>query len=118
MRHAPILAAAAAFSLAACSGGASNQSEAQADKLENAAEQSTPEAAEVLQRQADQIRDNGAAGASGQPGSSVQQAMDKAGAAQADNVQAAPAPGAAPEPKQAAPYGAEKGNPPLKPEKR
>lgn len=83
MRHAaPAIALAI---LAACSGQSSNNSaaEAQADNLDNAAEQSTPAAAAELHDQADAIRDNGATGAPGQPGSSTQQAMDKAGAAQA-----------------------------------
>ncbi|NNM78181.1 hypothetical protein HJG53_14910 [Sphingomonas sp. ID1715] len=115
MKHALILAA--LVSLAACAGRASDQAEAQADKLDNAAEQSTPEAAEVLEQQADAIRDNGAAGAPGQPGSSVQQAMDKAGEAQATNAAgAAPMPAATPPSKQAVPHGAEKGTPPPKTE--
>jgi hypothetical protein len=113
MKHALTLAA--ALSLAACSGGASDQADAQADNLENAAKQSTPEAAEVLEQQADAIRDNGTAGAAGQPGSSVQQAVEKAGEAQATNAAgAAPAPAATPQSKQALPHGAEKGNPPPK----
>jgi hypothetical protein len=98
---------------AACSGGTSDASEAQADKLDNAAEQSTPEAAEVLERQADAIRADGAEGQMGQPGSSVQDAMAKAGEAQATNA-AAPAPAPTPQSKQAVPHGAEKGNPPPK----
>jgi hypothetical protein len=89
----------AALLLAACSGGTSNQAGAQADQLENAAEQSTPEAAEVLEQQADAIRDNGTSGAAGQPGSSVQQAVEKAGEAQATNAAgAAPAATATPDP--------------------
>ena len=112
MKHAVALIA--ALSLAACSGAASDQADAQADTLENAAQQSTPEAAEVLEQQADAIRDNGTSGAAGQPGSAVQQAMEKAGEAQATNTADAvqmPAPGAAPA-KQAVPHGAEKGSPP------
>lgn len=82
MRHAA--PAIALLILAACSGNSSNRSaaEAQADNLDNAAEQSTPQAADVLHNEADAIRENGAAGAPGQPGSSTQQAMDKAGQAQ------------------------------------
>jgi hypothetical protein len=96
MKHALILAA--ALSLAACSGGASDQAEAQADQLANAAQQSTPEAAEVLEQQADAIRGNGTSGAPGQPGSAVQQAMEKAGEAQATNAAGtAPAPTATPD---------------------
>lgn len=104
----------ALLTLSAC-GGASDQADAQADKLDNAAEQSTPEAAAVLENQADMIRENGAAGAAGQPGSSVQQAVEKAGEAQTTNaIGAAPAPSATPQSKQALPHGAEKGNPPPK----
>lgn len=101
--------------LAACSGGASDQAEAQADNLDNAAAQSTPEAAEVLEQQADAIRANGAEGATGQPGSTVQDAMAKAGEAQATNMSGG-ATGATPAPpsRQALPHGAEKGNPPAK----
>jgi hypothetical protein len=81
-----IIALSAFALLAACSGGASDQAEAQADQLDNAAEQSTPEAAVVLENQADRIRDNGAEGASGTSGSTVQNAVDEAGEAQARNV--------------------------------
>ena len=102
--------------LTACSGGASDQAEAQADKLDNAAEQSTPEAAEVLESQADAIRANGAQGAPGQPGSSVQDAVAKAGEAQATNAVATPPVTLAPPSRQAVPHGAEKGNPPPKTE--
>ena len=98
---------------AACSGGASDTNEAQADKLDNAAEQSTPEAAEVLEQQAGDIRANGAEGQMGQPGSTVQDAMAKAGEAQTTNA-ATPAPAPTPQSKQALPHGAEKGNPPPK----
>jgi len=115
MRHAA-LGFAPLLILAACS-GSSDPAEAQADKLENAAEQSTPEAAEVLQNQADAIRQNGAEGAMGQPGSTVQDAMAKAGEAQATNA-ATPAPSATPQSKQALPHGAEKGNPPPKTDTR
>lgn len=83
MRHAaPALAL---LILAACSGQSSNDSaaDAQADNLDNAAKQSTGAAADVLHNEADAIRENGAQGAPGQPGSSTQNAMDKAGQAQA-----------------------------------
>jgi hypothetical protein len=120
MRHAA-LPAAALLILAACSGGTSDQAEAQADTLDNAAEQSTPEAAEILENQADAIRANGAEGAIGQPGSTVQDAMAKAGEAQATNIQAdavqMPIPGPKPS-QQAVPHGAEKGNPRPKTETR
>lgn len=116
MRH---LALAPLLIVAACSGGTSDQADAQADKLDNAAAQSTPEAAEVLEQQADAIRANGAEGAPGQPGSSVQDAMAKAGEAQATNaVDLVPPVSLAPPPRQAAPHGAEKGAPPPKTEAR
>jgi len=100
---------------AACSGGSSSTSDAQADKLDDAAEQSTPEAADVLEQQADAIRANGADGAMGQPGSTVQDAMAKAGEAQATNATGAvQVPSPTPQSKQAVPHGAEKGNPPPK----
>jgi hypothetical protein len=108
-----IIALSALALLTACSGGASDQAEAQADKLDNAAEQSTPEAAAVLENQADAIRANGATGAVGEPGSTAQQAMEQAGQAQADAT-AAPAASATPPSRQAVPHGAEKGNPPPK----
>jgi hypothetical protein len=112
-----IIALAPLALLAACSGGASDQAEAQADKLDNAAEQSTPEAAAVLENQADAIRANGATGAVGDPGSTVQNAMAKAGRAQADTTPAPP-PQPKPQSQQAVPHGAEKGNPPPKTDTR
>ena len=87
-------AAAALLLLAACAGGSSDQAEAQADTLDNAAQQSTPEAAAVLENRADAIRADGAVGAPGDPNSSVQQAMENAGAAQ--DAEQAPAPGPKP----------------------
>lgn len=105
----PALIAFAALS--ACS-GASSETETQADRLENAASQSTPEAAEVMQDQADAIRANGAAGEVGTPGGSVQQAMEQAGAAQANAQPPAPGPKPTPQSKQALPHGNEKGAPP------
>jgi hypothetical protein len=76
-----VLALAPLALASACSGGSTADN--QADRLDNAAEQSTGEAATVLHDQADQIRRNGAVGIPGAPGSSVQQAMDKAGNTQA-----------------------------------
>jgi hypothetical protein len=101
MRHAlPALA----LALAACSGQSSNDAaEQQADKLDNAAEQSTGAAADVLHNEADAIRENGTNSSPGAPGSAVQNAMDRAGAAQSDGTRQAPAPGVPPVPKQAAP---------------
>lgn len=108
-----IIALPALALLAACSGGTSDQAEAQADKLDNAAEQSTPEAAAVLENQADAIRENGASGAIGAPGSTVQNAMTQAGRTQADSTPA-PAPQPKPQSQQAIPHGADKGTPPEK----
>lgn len=80
-----LLASAVALSLAAC-GGTQTTADNAADRLDNAADQSTPEAAAVLENQADAIRDQNSAASAGAPGSEVQQAMDKAGAAQSDNA--------------------------------
>jgi hypothetical protein len=117
MKHAA--SAIALLMLAACSGHSSNDSaaDAQADNLDNAAEQSTPAAADELHNQADAIRENGASGAPGQPGSSTQQAVDKAAKAQDDATQA-PVPGAAPLPKQGRPSGTEKNAPEPPPSRR
>ncbi len=68
----------ASLGLAGCGGGQSNEAAA----LENAAEQSTPEAADVLRNAAEQ-------------GANVQEAMQAAGNAQADTP-APPAKGAKP----------------------
>jgi hypothetical protein len=85
------------LALAACSGHSSNDAaDQQADALDNAAEQSTANAAKVLHSQADAIRENGAVGAPGQPGSTVQQAMNQAGAAQSGHAKQAPIPGPKP----------------------
>jgi len=85
------------LALTACSGHSSNDAaEQQADVLDNAAEQSTANAAKVLHNQADAIRENGAVGTPGQPGSSVQQAMNNAAAAQSGDAKQAPIPGPKP----------------------
>jgi hypothetical protein len=70
------LAAVALASLAGCGGGQS-QSESTAENLEEAAAQSTPEAADVLENAADQIRDQNV-----QDPAAGQQALDAAGNAQ------------------------------------
>ncbi|MFD1610626.1 hypothetical protein ACFSCW_02285 [Sphingomonas tabacisoli] len=86
-----------ALALAACSGHSSNDAtEQQADTLDNAADQSTAPAADVLHNEADAIRENGASGAPGAPNSSVQQAMNKAAAAQSGDARQAPVPGPKP----------------------
>ena len=94
---APALALAAGLGLVAC-GGQQTPAENTADALENAAEQSTPEAAAVLENQADQIRDSNVTQPIQEPGSAGQQALQDAGNAQAATAQqpAPPAQGAKP----------------------
>jgi uncharacterized lipoprotein len=74
--------------LAGCSDNSTNRQspDAQADALDNAADQSTPKAADVLENQADSIRENGATGAPGDPGSTTQQAVNKAAAAEGNST--------------------------------
>ena len=72
-------AAAASMSLVAC--GGQSPAESTAENLEEAAEYSTPEAANVLDNAADQIRDQNV-----QDPAVAQQALDAAGNAQAGNV--------------------------------
>jgi hypothetical protein len=54
-----------------------------ADMLENAADQSTPAAAEALDNAADSIRENGVTGSPADPQGSVQNAVEDAANAQA-----------------------------------
>lgn len=76
----------AIFSLAGC--GSSTPADNAADQLENAAEQSDPAAAAVLDNEADSIRDNGiVSGNSSDANGTVQRAMQNAGDAQTKNVQ-------------------------------
>ena len=86
-----ILASVAVLGLSAC--GQQSQAENTAAALENAAAQSTPEAAAVLENQAEAIREQNISAPISEPGSPGQQAMQEAG-----NAQAAPggAPAAAP----------------------
>ncbi|MBV8687932.1 MAG: hypothetical protein JOZ90_17040 [Alphaproteobacteria bacterium] len=63
--------------LAAC--GGSSESDNAADRLDRAAGQSTPEAADVLENAADQVRDSNVA----DPDAAVQNALQSAGNAQA-----------------------------------
>ena len=100
---APALALAAALGLAAC--GQQSQAENSAEALENAAEQSTPEAAALLENRADEIRDQNVTAPIDAPGSPVQQALQDAGNAQA----AADAPQKAPPSQGAKPHA--KGDP-------
>ena len=71
--------AAALLVLTAC--GGDGQAEQTADKLEEAADQSGPAAAAVLENAAEDIRDGSAA-----PGQAAQEAMQQAGNAQAETV--------------------------------
>ncbi|MET1756661.1 hypothetical protein ABVV53_14550 [Novosphingobium sp. RD2P27] len=68
------------FALAAC-GGEQTSADRVADKLDEAAEQSGPVAAEVIEERADQLRERETAAPVGQPGSYAQDTMRKAGAA-------------------------------------
>jgi membrane-bound lytic murein transglycosylase B len=98
-------AAAMAFlALAAC-GGSQSPAENTAEALEEAAEQSDPAAAAVLENEADAVREQGAGGAS------AQQALDKAGDAQAATV---PRPQKAPPSVQAEPNRGGQQTPPPK----
>ena len=83
----------AALGLAAC--GSQSPAENSAQALENAAEQSTPEAAAVLENAADEIRESNSAAPISEPGSPGQKALEQAGAAQAPS-KAPPAAGAKP----------------------
>ena len=88
MKNTPLTAAAAAAGfallLAACGGG--TPAESTADNLEQAAEQSTPEAEAVLENAADRIEDGNV-----QDPAAAQQALEAAGNAQvgADGGEAA-----------------------------
>ena len=75
----------ALLGLAACGSGGQSQKENSADALENAAEQSDPAAAEVLENAADAVREGDV---------TAQQALQTAGNAQAATV---------PQPQRAAP---------------
>lgn len=74
-------AALLASALAAC--GSQSPAENSAQALENAAAQSTPEAAAVLENAADAVRESDSAAPPGAPGSPVQNALERAGKAQA-----------------------------------
>jgi hypothetical protein len=91
---APALALAAALGVAGC--GQQSQAENTAEALDEAAEQSTPEAAAVLENRADQIRDQNVTAPIDAPGSPAQQAMQEAGNAQVSGQTAPPSQGAKP----------------------
>jgi hypothetical protein len=78
MNRPALLLPAAILLLAGCGSASQNPSENAADQLEEAAGQSDPAAAEVLQNQADAVREGKA---------SAQNAMQDAGNAQAATVQ-------------------------------
>jgi len=77
----PFLALAGLVALSAC--GSSSPQDNAAERLDRAAEQSDPAAAEVLHNKADAIRENEA----GDPGAAAQNALSEAGNAQAPAVQ-------------------------------
>jgi hypothetical protein len=85
------VALAAILGLAACGQGQS-AAENTADALENAAEQSTPEAAAILENEADRIRDQNVTAPLDAPGSPAQEALQAAGNAQVRTKQTVPAP--------------------------
>ncbi len=89
-RTAPFFVAAAALALAAC--GGSTEADNTAAALEEAASQSTPEAAAVLENAAEQIQEQNVTAPISQPGSPGDQAMKAAGQAQAKAGAATPAP--------------------------
>ena len=74
-----LFAAALGLALAAC--GSDTPAENSADALEEAAEQSTPEAADVLENRADQIESQNVSDPA-----AVQNALEEAGNAQAGAV--------------------------------
>lgn len=84
--------AAAALALAACGGSGGSQTENSVDALRDAAEQSTPAARQVLENAAERLEGQNVQVPPGAPGSPVQDAMNQAGAAQAQSEQQAPPP--------------------------
>ncbi len=99
------LSAALLVTLAGCGGGGS-QAENTAERLEEAAEQSDPAAAPVLENAADAVREGGAGA-----GNTAQQALEQAGNAQATTV---PTPQTAPPSMQAQPNRTGQQTPPPK----
>jgi uncharacterized lipoprotein YmbA len=75
-----ILIIVAALGLTGCA--QSTPAENTADLLENAADQSTPAAAEALDNAADSVRENGVTGTLSDPNGSVQNAIEEAANAQ------------------------------------
>lgn len=76
-----------AFAMSACSKEPEQTEQASpdqmADKLDQAADQSDPAAAKVIEKRADELRGMESAAPAGQPGSYAQDTMSEAGAAAA-----------------------------------
>ncbi|MEW9855361.1 hypothetical protein [Novosphingobium sp. M1R2S20] len=68
-----------ALAVTAC--GEQDSADKVADQLDEAAEQSGPRAAEVIEDRADELRERETAAPPGQPGSYAQETMRRAGAA-------------------------------------
>lgn len=96
--------------LAAC--GTQESAEDVSDQLEEAAEQSDPAAAQVLENAADRIEEMEGVAPAGAPGSVAQDAMQRAGEAQLGNMAVGQQP--TPEPLQAKPHRAGDPVPPPK----
>lgn len=84
------LSAAAFLVLTAC--GAQDRTEQTADRLEEAAEQSGPAAAQVLENAAEEVREQEQVAPLSAPNSTAQEALEAAGDAQARTVQPQDAP--------------------------
>ena len=77
----------AALALAGCQSQPEQASADQmADKLEQAADQSDPKAAAVIDQRAEELRGSASVAPAGEPGSYAQKTMQEAGAAQAETV--------------------------------
>jgi hypothetical protein len=100
-----ILGIAAGLALGGCGGGNKSQTENNINALESAAEQSTPQARDILLNEADRLEGQNVHLPPNAPGSPTQEAMNKAGNVQAQ--QAAP-------PQQAQPHRAGEPTPPPK----
>jgi hypothetical protein len=82
---APVLAG-VALALSGCNKEPQQATASQAaDQLDQAATQSDPKAAAVMNKRADELRESGSSEAAGEPGSFTQDTMSKAGAAAAQS---------------------------------
>jgi hypothetical protein len=79
-----VIPALSAFLLLAACGGGASPAENTADNLEQAADQSDPAAAEVLDNAADAVRETEGTGVPANPDAMAQNAMAEAGNAQAE----------------------------------